>query len=295
MIEHGALTADRWRRALLLEVTVSTLARELRVSYAFVERNFNLVKRYWALEVAWFIYSVAHSLAMGFIGAGMAQVGGQEVDADHLVLFLLVGSLVWSYLAVVFDAIAEMIAWERWEGTIEYTFMAPISRSTHMIGSCLFAVVFGLARTILIMLVVVLFFQLDLSQSNVLAAITVLTVASVSFVGLGIMASTLPLLFPERGAQMVFISQTCLLLFSGVYYPVEVMPGWMQFAGKFSPATYALAGIRASMLDGQDVQDLAGSLLPLLVMGLVTIPLGVKVFGLAERYAKRTGRLKRNG
>jgi len=274
---------------------MSTLAREFRVSYAFVERNFNLVKRYWGLEIAWFMYSVTHSLAMGFIGAGMAQVSGQPIDADHLVLYLLVGSLVWSYLAVVFDCVGEMIAWERWEGTIEYTFMAPVSRSTHMIGSCVFAVVFGLLRTMLIMLVVTLFFQLDLSQADLLAAIVVLAVASVSFVGLGITASTLPLLFPERGGQMVFITQTCLLLFSGVYYPIDVMPGWMQVVARISPATYALAGIRASLIDGKGILDLAGILLPLLLMGIVTIPLGVWVFSFAERYAKRTGRLKRNG
>lgn len=274
---------------------MATLARELRVSYAFVERNFNLVKRYWGLEVAWFIYSVTHSLAMGFIGAGMAQVSGQPVDADQLVLYLLVGSLVWSYLAVVFDAIGEMIAWERWEGTIEYTFMAPVSRSTHMIGSCLFAVVFGLIRTALILLVVVLFFQIDLSGANLLAGTTVLAVASISFVGLGITASTLPLLFPERGAQMVFIAQTCLLLFSGVYYPIEVMPDWMQAVAKVSPATYALDGIRAGLIEGKGIEELAWTLLPLLLIGAVTIPLGVRVFTFAERYAKRTGRLKRSG
>ncbi|MFN8633521.1 MAG: ABC transporter permease [Chloroflexota bacterium] len=274
---------------------MATLARELRVSYAFVERNFNLVKRYWGLEVAWFIYSVTHSLAMGFVGAGMARVSGQPVDADQLVLYLLVGSLVWSYLAVVFDAIGEMIAWERWEGTIEYTFMAPVSRSTHMIGSCLFAVVFGLIRTVLIMLVVVLFFQIDLSRANLFGGIVVLAVASLSFVGLGITASTLPLLFPERGAQMVFIAQTCLLLFSGVYYPIEVMPQWMQAVARVSPATYALQGIRGSILDGQGILEQWATLLPLIAIGAVTIPLGVRIFTLAERYARRTGRLKRSG
>jgi ABC-2 type transport system permease protein len=232
---------------------------------------------------------------MGFIGAGMAQVNGQPIDADQLVLYLLVGSLVWSYLAVVFDAIGEMIAWERWEGTIEYTFMAPVSRSTHMIGSCLFAVVFGLIRTALIMTIVVLFFQLDLSRANLPAGAVVLAIASISFVGLGITASTLPLLFPERGAQMVFIAQTCLLLFSGVYYPIDVMPSWMQAVAQLSPATYALTGIRASLLEGQGIVEQIGTLLPLLAMGLVTIPLGVRIFSLAERYAKRTGRLKRSG
>lgn len=274
---------------------MATLARELRVSYAFVERNANLVKRYWALEVAWFVYSVAHSLAMGFIGAGMARVSGQALDATNLVLYLLIGSLVWSYLAVVFDSIGEMIAWERWEGTIEYTFMAPVSRSTHMIGSCLFAVIFGLIRTALIMLVVVLFFQIDLTGADLLAGVVVLAIASISFVGLGITASTLPLLFPERGAQMVFIAQTCLLLFSGVYYPIDVMPEWMQAVARVSPATYALEGIRSSLLEGRGLLEQGGTLLPLVLIGAVTIPLGVHIFTLAERYAKRTGRLKRSG
>jgi ABC-2 type transport system permease protein len=274
---------------------MATLAREIRVSYAFVERNFNLVKRYWALEIAWFIYSVTHSLAMGFIGAGMARVSGQPIDADQLVLYLLVGSLVWSYLAVVFDCIGESIAWERWEGTIEYTFMAPVSRYTHMIGSCLFGVLFGLLRTALIMLVVVLFFQIDLSRANLLGGLVVLAVASVSFVGLGISASTLPLLFPERGAQMVFIAQTCLLLFSGVYYPIEVMPSWMQAVAQVSPATYALNGIRASMLEGKSLLEQWQTLLPLLMIGIITVPLGVRIFTMAEHYARRTGRLKRSG
>lgn len=274
---------------------MSTLIRDARLSYAFVERNFNLVKRYWGMEVAWFIYSVAHSLAIGYIGVGMGQISGQPVNAGQVVLFLMVGSLVWSYLAIVFEAVGEMIAWERWEDTIEYTFMAPVHRFVHMIGSCLFAVVFGLGRTALIMAIVVFVFQLDLSRANLVSAALVLSIASISFMGLGIMVSALPLLFPERGAQMIFIAQSCLLLLSGVYYPIEVLPSWMQIAAVFSPATYALEGIRQSLIQGLPPGELGGSILPLLGMGLVMIPIGLRVFVFAERFAKRTGRLKRSG
>jgi ABC-2 type transport system permease protein len=274
---------------------VATVARELRASYAFVERNFNLVKRYWGWEVAWVIYSVAHSLAIGFIGLGMGTISGQPVDTNQLVLYLLVGSLVWSYLAIVFEAVGDAISWERWEGTIEYTFMAPVSRLTHLVGTCLFAVVYGLLRTGVILLVVNLFFRLDLSQANLLGATVVLTVASLSFIGLGIVVSVLPLMFAERGAQMVFLAQACLLLFSGVYYPITVMPGWMQAVATVSPATYALQGVRDALLSNSGLADLTGVLLPLLVIGLISIPVGVRVFVAAERAAKRSGRLKRSG
>jgi ABC-2 type transport system permease protein len=274
---------------------MATIAREVRASYAFVERNFNLVKRYWGWEIAWLIYSVAHALAIGFIGVGMGRISGQPIDTNQLVLYLMVGALVWSYLAMVFEAVGDTITWERWEGTIEYTFMAPVTRLTHLVGSCLFALVYGLLRTGLILLIVSLFFHLDLSRANLVSAAVVLAVASLSFVGLGIMVSVLPLLFAERGAQMVFLAQACLLLFSGVYYPIEVMPGWMQAVATVSPATYALNGVRAALLEGSGVADLIGALTPLALIGIVSIPLGVYIFGIAERAAKRSGRLKRSG
>ena len=274
---------------------MASVTRELQASYAFVERNFNLVRRYWAWEIVWLIYSVSHSLAIGFIGAAMGTLSGQQIDTSGLVLYLLIGTLVWSYLAVVFDAIGEMISWERWEGTIEYTFMAPVSRITHMLGTVVFAVVYGLARTGVILAIVALFFNLDLSKANLPAAAIALLVASIGFVGLGIMVATLPLLFTERGLQMIYIAQSVVLLVSGVYYPVEVMPSWMQLISKISPATYALIGVRDALLEGKTVLELGGVLAPLLITGIVSIPVGLAVLKRAETYAKRTGKLKRSG
>jgi ABC-2 type transport system permease protein len=94
---------------------------------------------------------------------------------------------------------------------------------------------------------------------------------------------------------MTFVLQSLLLLVSGVYYSVEILPDWMQLLARFSPATYILDGVRRGLIDGTPVTSLVGDLWPLLVMAVVFIPLGVRVFGLAERYAKRTGKLKRVG
>lgn len=268
---------------------------ELRASYAFVERNINLTKRYWGWEVVWLVYSIVNSLAVTFIGAAMTQISGQKVDTSFLVLYLLIGTLVWSYLSVVFDAISEMITWERWEGTIEYTFMAPIRRSTHMIGTVLFAIVYGILRTGVILLVISAFFHVDLSRANLFSGAILLLIGSISFVGLGIVAAVLPLMFTERGSQMTRVVEAVLLLVSGVYYPVQVLPAWLQVVARASPATYVLEGMRRSLMDGTDVFGLTSYLIPLLVMGLASIPVGVTVFSWAERAAKRNGTLKRTG
>jgi len=274
---------------------MAQLAHEIRASYAFIERNFNLVKRYWGWEVVWMFYSIANALSITFIGAGAEAVTGQQIDSSYMILYLLVGTLVWHYLSVVFDNVSEMIAWERWEGTIEYTFMAPVTRFTHMVGQTLFSLVYGLLHTAVILGVVALFFRLDLSQANLLGGALMLLAGSLSFTGLGIVASVLPLLFPERGAQMTHVIQAVLLLISGVYFPVSVLPGWMQPLTRLSPATYVLEGMRAALLDGVGVSTLLPHLGRLLVIGVVAVPLGLTIFRQAEMYAKRTGKLKRSG
>jgi ABC-2 type transport system permease protein len=267
---------------------LALLAHELKASYAFVERNFFLTRRYWGWELAFLIYSVAGALSISLIGAAAGD--------DRLLLTLIIGAVFWNYLSVVFSWIAETISVERWEGTLEYTFMAPIRRRTQLLGSCVYAMGYGLVHTAAMLIVLMVFYrQLDLAVTNLATAGVFVLLGSFSFVGIGMMAAILPLLYVERGAQMTFVIQSCLLLVSGVYYPVDVLPEWMQVLSALSPATYVLNGVRAGLLDGMPVTALMGDVVPLIIMGFILIPAGLWAFGRAERYAKRTGKLKRVG
>jgi ABC-2 type transport system permease protein len=156
-------------------------------------------------------------------------------------------------------------------------------------------VIYGLGRTAFVLLALIVSFGLQASPSGVLPTLLIVLVGSVSFVGIGIMAATLPLLFTEKGAQMTYVIEACLLLVSGVYYPVSVLPAWMQPISHLSPATYILSGTRAALIGHASGADIAGALVPLAIIGVVTVPLGVWLFGRAEHFAKRTGRLKRSG
>lgn len=270
---------------------------EARASLAFVERNLYLVRRYWHLELAFLIFNVASAMSVLYIGEAQMQAGGggsRDGQLD-LVLYLGIGTVVWAYLRAVFSNVGEMVAWERWEGTIEYTMMAPISRLAHMLGVSLFSIIYGLARSALLLGVLSLFFSVDLSRANLGGAAVILLAGSISFLGFGIMAAVLPLLFPERGEELTFVISSILLLVSGVYYPISVLPGWMQPLATISPATYVLEGMRAALLEGAPTLALGPYLLPILVLGALAVPIGIAVFGWGERYAKRTGRLKRSG
>ena len=62
---------------------MSTAVHQIRASYAFVERNFNLIKRYWTWELVWLVYSTADCMAVSFIGLGMQKISGSE-GLEHL-------------------------------------------------------------------------------------------------------------------------------------------------------------------------------------------------------------------
>jgi ABC-2 type transport system permease protein len=158
-----------------------------------------------------------------------------------------------------------------------------------------FAIVYGVIRAVLLFGVVAAFFTLHLPNADYLAALVLLIIASVSFIGIGMMTAVLPLISPEKGTQLGFVAQGVLLVVSGVYYPVSVLPGWMQLLAKISPATYALRGCRNAILEGAGVTALWRDIWPLLVIGAVSVPLGLWVFHTGERYAKKHGKLKRSG
>src|SRR6266851_227655 len=240
---------------------------QVGLAYAFVEREIALSKRYWAWELVWLVYGVVTSLSVAYIGLAAPAITGGASDpaaVSRFVLYLLVGTITWRFLGLIFEQMGETIAWERWEGTIESTFMAPVPRLTHLLGMCGATLVRALGFSVAILAAVALFVPVDLSHANVASALVLLATGAVAFIGLAIGSSVFPLLWTEKGLQMAYIVQAVVLLVSGVYYPTSVLPGWLQALSVISPATYVIEGMR-------------------------------RAFMAAERYAKRTGRLKRSG
>jgi ABC-2 type transport system permease protein len=272
----------------------ATLRHEFIGLFGMVERNWYLVKRYAWWEFAFFFWTAANTLTIVFIAKGVEATGG-EINTDQLTTILLIGAVIWSYLGIIFELLIETVAWERWEGTIEYTFMAPLTRAVHLLGTGIFAIFYGLVRAAIVFTVIAGFFGLHMPNANFLSALVVIGVASISFVGIGMMTAVLPLISPEKGTQFGYVGQGLMLVVSGVYYPVSVLPEFMQWIAKISPATYALRGVRSAILGGASLAALWGDIWPMIVIGVVCVPLGIWVFRRGEIHAKKHGKLKRSG
>src|SRR5438046_89245 len=100
--------------------------RSLRQTWAFMFRGYHLTRRYISWVIVFNFYALTGSAAVALIGVAAH---------DHqLTLTLVVGALLWNFLSTLYNEIAMSVAYERWEGTLEYTSLAPVSRLRHLVG-----------------------------------------------------------------------------------------------------------------------------------------------------------------
>jgi ABC-2 type transport system permease protein len=270
----------------------------MRQTWAFLFRGYHLTRRYIGWVVVFNFYALVTSATVALIGVAAGDY--------QLTLTLVVGALLWNYLSWLYNEIAMSIAYERWEGTLEYTFMAPVSRLVHLLGISLYSLLNSIITSVIVLTGLVLFTGLNLRGANLLGVMIVVAVSTLAFVGLGLIAAVFPVMSAERGAEATHIFQGSLLLVSGVYYPIEVLPKWLQPLSAISPATYTLSACRKLFgvgspsstpghLAGAPLSAVSHELLILAIMGAVLLPLGLWVFVKIEEWAKRTGKLKRTG
>lgn len=270
----------------------------MRQTWAFLFRGYHLTRRYISWVIVFNFYAVVTSATVALIGVA--------ANDYQLTLTLVVGALLWNYLSWLYQEIAMSIAYERWEGTLEYTFMAPVSRLIHLLGVSLYSLLNSIVTSVVVLVGLMLFTNLNLRGANLFGVFVVLAVSTLAFVGLGLIAAIFPVMSAERGAEATHIFQGSLLLVSGVYYPIEVLPGWMQPLSAISPATYTLSACRklfgvgnpgstADYLLGAPLSAVSSELLILALMGAFLMPLGLWVFLRVEAWAKKAGKLKRTG
>lgn len=260
------------------------LLRDIARSTAFLYRNYYATKR----RLGWFFattfYHIVSGSAVIFIG--------KAANDEALVQTLFIGTIVWTYLSTIFDEISGSISLEKWESTVEYTFAAPVTRASHLLSISLYSTLLAGVRTLLLMSACIIFFDINITFHQSCMVIFILFISTLSCIGIGLMAAILPLISIESGPQATYIVQGILLIFSGVYYKVDILPNWAQTVSKMSPITYTLDACRKVLENNNGIQF---ELYMIGIISIITIPLSLYVFSIAEHYTKVVGKLKRNG
>lgn len=205
--------------------------------------------------------------------------------------FVLIGIAFSNFLSVGMGSFSTNIRGEQMMGTLEAMLVTPTRLPTIILSSSQWSFAFTSLRVAVYLLLGAIFFGVDLSNADVLPAIAALVLTVVAFSSLGIISASFIMIF-KRGDPIAWVISTSSTLVGGVYYPITILPDWLQGLSYLFPITYALDAIRLSLLQGQGYSREVGSdLVALIVFSLITLPISLGIFRYAVARAKKDGSL----
>lgn len=252
------------------------LREALSYKFSFVSSLFGIF-----LSSATF-YFVAKLVPPG--APSLAAFGGNYFS------FAVVGVAFSSLLGMFQEGLPSVVRGAQVSGTLEALLVTPASIPTVLFGSSLYSLLFQVFRTALHLGVALAFFGLALGRVNIpgLLAAGVLTI--LCFLSVGILSASFILVY-KTGNPFAWIFGTVSGLFGGVVFPVSLLPPWIRWISRLLPVTYALNGVRKSLLASATFAEILPDIAALAVFAAVLLPLSLLAFRLAVRKAKKDGTL----
>ncbi|MGD8505263.1 MAG: ABC transporter permease [Candidatus Bathyarchaeota archaeon] len=190
--------------------------------------------------------------------------------------FMAPGLMAMTVMMSVMTGLPAAISHEREVGTLDGMMVAPISRLAVILGKTLAQTARGLLQGTLILVLAVALFGVTI-QGNILLIFALLLLGVFSFVGFGVVITSFAK--DQETAMMLMMTLMFPMMFlSGVFFPIEQMPWFMQGISKALPLTYVASALRKVMVLGAGVSVITTELAVLITFGVVMTSIAVPVF-----------------
>ncbi|MGA2574036.1 MAG: ABC transporter permease [Candidatus Methanomethylicaceae archaeon] len=204
------------------------------------------------------------------------QTEGVVAGNSNYFDFVAPGILAMTVMMSVMTGLPAAISMEKEIGTMDGMMVAPINRLSIILGKTLGQTARGLLQGLIIMALAVGLFGVSI-QGNILLVLGLLLLGVFSFVGLGVVITSFAK-DQETAMMMMMTLMFPMMFLSGVFFPIQLMPWYMQDISKVLPLTYASDALRRVMVLGAGVPAIANDLIILIVFGAVMIAIAVPVF-----------------
>ena len=237
-------------------------------------------------EIAWIaIYPLISILSIGILAYFVITKG----SPPETMLFILVGVIVWDVYGVAERAISYGITLDIWGNCLKHTFTGGSSFMGFIIGNSLFGL-FSSVSVFLIMGAICI----GLFGFNVFAA--GLFLVNLFFVFLfatsfGLIIDAFMLTKGDKYMSLIWITPGLIMIFSGIYYPIEILPLPVQMFSLAMPTTHSLISLRASL--GFSPGLAIPALLTGAALSIAYLAFGLLLFKWAIKRSKVTGILTR--
>jgi len=204
------------------------------------------------------------------------QTQGIVAGEPNYFQFMAPGIMAMIVMMSVMTGLAASIAREREDGTLDGILVSPINRLSIILGKAFSQTARGLLQAAIILGLATLLFGVVI-HGNLLLVVLLLILGVFSFVGVGVLISALATR-QETAMTIMMTLQFPMLFLSGVLFPVQQMPEWIQAISKAVPLTYACQALRQVMTLGVGIQEVTGQIIILVGFGIVTLAIAIPAF-----------------
>jgi ABC-2 type transport system permease protein len=195
--------------------------------------------------------------------------------------FLAPGFMALTVITGSLQGVATAISREKEQGTMDGLLVAPIPHRSIILGKVAAQTVRGLIQGFLILGLSMLLFGVQIYGSPVIMFI-VLLLGTASFVGVGIiMTAVAP--DQETAQMMTMILQFPMMFISGILFPIDQLPQWMQYIGKALPLYYAADALRKVIILNASLAAITPDMLVLVIYTILTMTAAIPLFERAMR------------
>jgi len=242
---------------------------------------------FWAVfPIFWFIPFIFQGQA--FVGGLQSASFGQITGTEEFIPYIVIGSVLNSYVNTLLYGMGESIRREAIQGTLDYVLVAPTNKVYVLIGKALSESISSTMFAASQLAISALLFGMNLTLGMMLPVFLIVILLILGLYGLSLVLAAFSLLYKQSHDVSETIGYV-FYVFSPVRYPLESLPFWAQIFGKIIPLTYALIIVRSIMLLGASLSSLYFEVLALLAIDAVLIFAGFYMFNWMENKAKKSG------
>jgi ABC-2 type transport system permease protein len=263
----------------------------VRVVAAFIRRDFRIHISYrlsFVLQMSTIFFFLALYYYLSKIVDQREFAARQDISGSYFG-YAAVGLALLSILQVGLSSFSQKMREEQTTGTFEALMASPASPSLVVLASAVYDLLRSTAFAFVLICtgMVVFGLELDTDPASLGLAAVALVGCLALFASLGVAVAACTVIFKQT-AVMAGMVVSGLALLSGVYFPIDVLPGALQQLAEILPFTWGLDVVRAALLGGNvDHAQLAG----LFGSAAVLLPIAVLGFTAAVRRARQTGTL----
>jgi ABC-2 type transport system permease protein len=221
-------------------------------------------------------YHVSVTTAISMVKPYNVQSKGIVPGEPNYFQFVAPGIIAMVVMMALMTGLPHAISYEKDMGTLDGMLSAPINRLSIILGKVMAQTVRGMIQGFIILILAVVLFGVVI-EGNILLVIALIILTVFSFVGLGILITSFT--ENEETATMVMMTLMFPMMFlSGVFFPLQQMPWYMQDFAHLLPLTYATTALRKVMVLGADIPAVGTEILILVGFGLILLLISVPMF-----------------